>query len=865
MANISTYVGSGGGAEGAAGGGGEIITCAGSVYCLTAANQRAVALCFSSDPTQAIACLPNATTLAEGSPTYSISNVNSQTTIALKDACGCLLSVIPPYGAMNVGLYNNTCVRGGWVLDNAQDIASFNVKSTQCVWCDTNNDFESQKYFFQDSYRNGYTSMFFVTYCEANCCYKAFRVKECSDGSICVSGGVNGQFATCNGFIASRAGNGFVFTICKDYGADVSGTPACICCDRMWPYTVINCDATCALDFVTTDGNGASPTCTCMNSAPTSNRWTNGNMWHYVHPLTDDYGMWYTAYKTGANCLYESFFCLNTETTGIPVCCNKFTCIHTQPFGGDCSWDRICLSMSMQIDGQCSPRSRHCYPAFIFTQTLRSTCYQNTDKSMILMTHFNNYNSGNVCRYKIKYACCMSSSCLANRICAASDGNYVIGNTKWYNDQPIIRLYKYTQNVCYSYFVPNKDCTACDTGEFFNGGVTNGRELTFWGKHHAAVFNASNFEDGCQFTRICCLCPNNMNLVNLGCLRNPRSSGTSIAWGSMNTTSCSFWACPAGQIGWGASSGCSLDQFIDFSTVGREDCCVLYKRGHKLSSDLDTHQTYNVARNCGFGSFGSTWKELFLLECDTNTCWIGWMPFDDNGQGFVNGNSAIWRRFCANSNCFGFDYCMVVCAPSGCACCTDWTYLCNNYHWCFNPSTRRVCLTSLGGQSFNWCLCSANGTTTATECEWETFSLGTDRARHAYNLSSDGNKFLQVEHSQSASSGTTPRFSYFDMSSYPPSVCRFTYDEPANVTGYHRYDPHNCVFMSTFSTCVCSSAIVVDNYSYRATINPTTGLPTQQDFGVSKAGGGQPIFILPFSNSVINCCKIVTFDTVSRG
>ena len=121
MSTYSTFAGSGGGG---ATSGGETITCNGSTISLTSDNSSSLSLCFNQT---GCVCLPNATTLDEGSALYTIKNLSTENSVLLHDHCCNLYNFIKPFESIQISLHDNSTAQGGWTfqkpLTNLENLA----------------------------------------------------------------------------------------------------------------------------------------------------------------------------------------------------------------------------------------------------------------------------------------------------------------------------------------------------------------------------------------------------------------------------------------------------------------------------------------------------------------------------------------------------------------------------------------------------------------------------------------------------------------------------------------------------------------------------------------------------------------------
>lgn len=107
MANISTFVGGAGGLVG-----GECITCAGNIYCMTSDNQSAVAICFNQT---GCLYLPDATTIDPGAAKYTIKNINDSRNIIVYNNAAEALNILTPCQSLQLSLYDNSTCNGKWI------------------------------------------------------------------------------------------------------------------------------------------------------------------------------------------------------------------------------------------------------------------------------------------------------------------------------------------------------------------------------------------------------------------------------------------------------------------------------------------------------------------------------------------------------------------------------------------------------------------------------------------------------------------------------------------------------------------------------------------------------------------------------
>lgn len=140
MANISTYVGGAGGLVG-----GECITCAGNVYCMTSDNQSAVAICFNQT---GCLYLPDATTIDPGAAKYTVKNLNNSSNIIVYNNAAEALNILTPCQSLQLSLYDNTTCNGKWIHEkpttNATGVGVAQTLDITCInydlWCTTQID-----------------------------------------------------------------------------------------------------------------------------------------------------------------------------------------------------------------------------------------------------------------------------------------------------------------------------------------------------------------------------------------------------------------------------------------------------------------------------------------------------------------------------------------------------------------------------------------------------------------------------------------------------------------------------------------------------------------------------------------------------
>lgn len=121
MSTYSTFAASGGGG---ATSGGETITCNGTTVSLTSDNSSSLSICFNQT---GCVCLPNATTLDEGSALYTIKNLSTNNSVLLHDHCCNLYNFIKPFESIQISLHDSSTAQGGWTfqkpLTNLENLA----------------------------------------------------------------------------------------------------------------------------------------------------------------------------------------------------------------------------------------------------------------------------------------------------------------------------------------------------------------------------------------------------------------------------------------------------------------------------------------------------------------------------------------------------------------------------------------------------------------------------------------------------------------------------------------------------------------------------------------------------------------------
>ena len=227
MANISTYVGAGGGGAG----GGEALTAASCIN-LTADNLKSLSVCFSQAGSL---YLPDATSLELGAPLYTIKNVGSSTAL-IYDYCGNLYNYLNSQEATSVSLYNNACIEGGWTIEkpttnlssviiesasvNPQGVTISEMSNCCLKYCEEQN----RAYFIGYKGNCVYTSR--AQWCSSSCSYEVSDMHQC-----CIGGGFtaaeSARYPTAgmyyhSGLFEAHKDGIFINVACD-------GT-ACICC-----------------------------------------------------------------------------------------------------------------------------------------------------------------------------------------------------------------------------------------------------------------------------------------------------------------------------------------------------------------------------------------------------------------------------------------------------------------------------------------------------------------------------------------------------------------------------------------------------------------------------------------------------------
>lgn len=318
----TNFFGNGSGITGInATGGGEIV-CGTSSYTLTCSNQRTVSICITSQPSSASVCLPNATTLSEGSPTYVIKNVNPSTSLILRDVCSCALGVISPCGSSIVSLVDNTTCQGTWTLgsfatpEGVQTVSEVTYAALgTCVVS------------FTDADQNFH--LLTVDFPSCRACARTF--KPTSSG-YCVTGSVVCLCSCLQFYPFTTASCGWAFgqafqchsSACGNIGAN---------CGVLY---LINCDSTCTCCII----DNMKALCT----SPT------GNWWESVLAIPSSncggasnrlFGFFETNMSDSVTCsaCAVRLWCINNCTTGVPTACFLYCCLAFQTtFSGRRCW-----------------------------------------------------------------------------------------------------------------------------------------------------------------------------------------------------------------------------------------------------------------------------------------------------------------------------------------------------------------------------------------------------------------------------------------------------------------------------------------------------------------------------------------------
>lgn len=802
MANISTFFG--GSDEGPAGGGGSLV-CGTTSYTVCSNSDRTLAVCLTCGcPTGSI-CLPNATTLSPGSPTFVIKNENSNTTFLLRDNAACVLTSILPGQAVDASLYDNSASCGEWIIGKFSTPTAFNPGSKIVIF--DGGKLEENNTYSQDC--NG--GLISATFSRSSCCYKVAAFK-CVNGEYVKTGQVNGYFPRCN-FGACYLQNGFIFWTCKNCacGSDLVDYAKCA--------VLVNCDATCAVGFLDCCAVGL-----CHHNCEKSGCWQAA-----AHGYSN--GFFYSTglVNVGSRCGYINVVKFNTTTTGAPTCTQCVLCC--QSVVGCGNWCNTRTTDVLENSSQSFVRPRCCQGGVTQIWWGAENCVCG-DSYMIVTL------KGGMCSYYIPPGC-INTNC--------SSANSVYGGMFFMCDQPMMC-------VCLSGAAQREMTKLCHCGSpCCNPMFENTQESCgFIPLSQNFIFKGGccwQVQDSC-IRRIACFCANCL------CYYGLQRGSDSIC--CFNYQQYSNYKCAAACLfGGTASITQSNHAWSEFnSNDGTRRCTAHFGCYSGQSSLCNPH--FDVTGNAYSAFIKPTgWGNTFYLTCDTATCLAGYYLDKDQNPCHLK-----LKQFHLSTShqCRQCEFCIQIPAAFYT---DDWCAQClfdehkGFKYW--DSTNSRVCFYNLArGLSTMWCLCPANKAVTACCLCGNGANHQRDLCCQAYQITSHDNTnfvgFIRTNNCTSCPSFVTA----VNVTTFPGCVHCCSLDSTRMARHWvHGYSPHRCAFLAVGKQYICCNSIFTDTGLIYAKYNPTTKCFDSVSNG--SADGVQETF----SYAIPNADAITVFGTVN--
>lgn len=811
MSTYSTFAATGG-ADGPAGGGGGLV-CGTTSYTVCADSNRTLAICLTCEcPTGSI-CLPNATALSPGSPTFIVKNENTNTTFLLRDNAACVLTSILPGQAVDASLYNNSSSDGEWVIGKFSTPTAFNPGSKIEIF--EGGKLDDVNVFSQDC--NG--GIIAATWSRPQCCYKV-TVFKCINGEYARTGQVSGNFPRCD-FGACFLKNGFIFYTCRN----------CACGSALVDYAkcavLVNCDATCAVGFLDCCAVGL-----CHNG---------GN---------DNSGCWIEAscgfsngffYSTGlmnylSRCGYINIVKFETTTTGAPTCTQCLLCCQSLPNCGNWCYTKIASYNETSSNNFVRPRCCEGGVTQIWWGTENCAC----GDSYIIVNL-----KGGMCAYYIPKGC-INTNC--------TSANSVYGNTFFMCDQPMIcvclsgAFERDMTKLCHC----GSPCCNCRFEQLQStcGFIPLSQNFIFKGGCCWCVADSCMIRIGCFCAN--CLCYHSLQrgTESLCCFNYSPMSGYRCA------SLCLFGG--AGSI---TASNHAWNEFN--SNDGTRRCTAHVNCYSGQSTTCNPH--FCVIQG-GYSVFikPNNWGNTFYLTCDTATCLAGYIL--DRGQNHCH---LKLKQFHLNTShqCRQCEYCILIPAEFHTE---DWCSQClfdehkGLKYW--DATNSRVCFYNLArGLSTMWCLCPANKAVTACCLCGNGANHQVDLCCMAYQLKSHNDtKFIGFIRTNCCTN--CPSFvTAVDVTTFPGCVHCCSLDSTRMPRHWvEAYSADRCAFLAVGKQYICGSSIFTDTGLIYAKYNPTTKCFDSVSNGA--ADGVQETFSYAIPNAdAITAWGSVNLNTYIKG
>ena len=812
MSTYSTFAASGG-SDGPAGGGGGLVTGTTS-YVVCADSNRSLAICLTCECPSGNITLPNATSLSPGSPTYVIKNENTNTTFLLRDNTSCVLTSIPPGGAVDASLYDNSAQQGEWVIGKFSKPTPFNPLSDIDIF--TGGALANTETNFHDCCQ-GFSA---VTYDFPTCCYKAVTFKTVS-GEYTKVGEINGTVCKCN-FGVAPAHNGFVIYGCK----------FCQCDSALVDYakfiTAINCDSTCAVTFINCCDVG------CCNNSTQSNGAGTAGCWMCF--LTEGTSMLqsFNVFNENSRCGSVSLAKICTTTTGAPTCHTCIQCIQTLV---SCSaWTRGRQQTICQRNTLCYDRPKCCASVASLISFRHNSCYKG---SSVYLVHL----KGNVCYIFGGENC----NILNNGTSGATD---VSGEAYFICDQLFMKAC-ISAPSCTNQFVKvnhcGNGCCICN--------------LASWTSQQCGILPVGLhyfFLAGCcrcitDTIYLKCACQNCVCKVNL-----TQGSNCVICLNYNNLTQnrrcndamCLFVGMPAidqnGNNHWGDRD--RNDQARKTRNTSGMDYCKY--------NDLTAVYQKSCDNKGESSAFVQSFDNAFFLYCDTLTCLAGFIVAHDQ-----NGECLKLKKFHLNTSHNCQTCCFKICLPTAFIQAEYYNHcICNEHngfkYW--NCATCRLCSYNVArGLATMWCITGACNQATVC-CMGTTSGNSFAGAKQQcecscglfYNQSNT--RWLNTVHN--VCGGLNMQIMSYNMDTFPGAIfCCIVSKTTAGRKWQSGYSASMCRLLMAGEQWICSSVVFTNLGLIHGIYNPSNNCYSTFNTGITDAVQGSIQGTIPHLDTLTIC------------
>jgi len=794
MSTYSTFAATGG-ADGPAGGGGGLV-CGTTSYTVCADSNRSLAICLTCECPSGSVTLPNATSLSPGSPTYIIKNENTNTTYLLRDNTSCVLTSIPPGGAVDASLYDNSAQQGEWVIGKFTKPTPFNPVSDLSYF--SQGELTGDDVTTECTHHDNGLGYSVLHYRRSTCCYKAVTFKAVG-GEMVKAGEINGTVCKCK-FNACRSQNGFVLFSCQ----------FCQCGGALVDYakfiTAINCDSTCAVTFINCCAVGC-----CHNTGndgvgDRSGKWDGG---HLVRGTGVLYSM--GILNCDNRCALMQIAKINTTSTGAPTCTAILEC----------------------VQDLCSCSAHHCQKHITFCET-NTDEYDRPNCCMSAVSAFyfgaTNCICGEVgflvsvkntqCYYFARKGC----SCIGNH-----GGSNFSGYAYFINDIPLLGVCQAAPS-CTTQLIKIKHCNNAECNCIIHSHTSNQCGFVPIGKCFVMLLGCNR----CMMDvmRIRCYCQNCI------CKHNLSQGSEPLSCMNMCMNKCTDAACYF--VGMGCISKLSGNAWHyrnkNDGTSFRNDNS---ETDYLKFNDKDQSNPVTRCTNSHISPNPRGYTSMFFLTCDTADCVAGFHPLRSQTDHFLKFSKF---HLSATHHCHCCNFCIAIPAAFQQASYHDQCICgeCNGFRFwdCANCLLCSYNITK--GYATKWCLNGAQneaivcfiGTTAGNSFAGATRNNCNTSVNATYSHSPT--RFITTNHSQC--NRREMDINMYNFDTFPGAVfCCIISKEEGHRPWKGGYSSDKCKFLLGSQQWICCGAVHTNTGIIAAIYNPSTNCFSSFDQGVADA------------------------------